>query len=147
MTTITIYGASDDLIYVDGDVPGCNEYGAWRNPKYVELSNGAMFKAEYDANGEWRISQVRTGGAAADGTVVTRAAVGTLGNKVEYSEQVTVTGPIEWVDVWLSEEPTIAERMDKIADTLIENGRLRRDLPQDDVDELFRITNRIRRRA
>jgi len=34
-TTITFTGASDDLIYIDGDLPGCDEYNIFKDELYI----------------------------------------------------------------------------------------------------------------
>ncbi len=56
MADVTIYGASDDLIEVDGDVPGCDEY----NGEAAELlltgehEGGLFVTVAYD-RGVWMV--------------------------------------------------------------------------------------------
>lgn len=52
---IKIYGASDDLIEIDGDTR--EEFGADSDrTNYVALSNGMIFALNYDNDGLWRIN-------------------------------------------------------------------------------------------
>jgi hypothetical protein len=37
MKTIRIYGASDDLLEIDGELPGCGEYDCWEKTAQVEV--------------------------------------------------------------------------------------------------------------
>lgn len=59
-TTVTFYGASDDLIEVAGAAPGCDEYTA--NTKLPDGSEGAVFgvgglivTVRYTREGVWSI--------------------------------------------------------------------------------------------
>lgn len=53
MPTVTFYGASDDLVEVDGDVPGCDEYCA---PAAAFEVAGLRVGVEYhEASGTWEI--------------------------------------------------------------------------------------------
>lgn len=52
MENIGIYGASDDLLEIEGEIR--EEYGCYGEGKlYVSFSNGAVISVEYD--GEWKI--------------------------------------------------------------------------------------------
>jgi hypothetical protein len=88
---ITIYGASDDLIEVEGVIREEFPYNdANDTGDLVALSNGCIFRIRYD--GCWRITPV-----------VIQA--GTLWEKTEavsedddnYSDRVTIHGPVTWV--------------------------------------------------
>lgn len=60
---VTIYGASDDLIEIDGG--GLDEeflYQPRGEGQYIGLSNGAMLRIEYGSGGVWRITQRPGGG-------------------------------------------------------------------------------------
>lgn len=51
MADVTIYGASDDLIEVEGDVPGCDEYGGAVGTFVVAGALGPEVKAAASALG------------------------------------------------------------------------------------------------
>lgn len=54
MITIGVYGASDDLLEIEGEIR--EEYGCYRAEKlYVTFSHGAVISVEYD--GEWKITK------------------------------------------------------------------------------------------
>lgn len=60
MADVTIYGASDDLIEVEGDVPGCDEYNQ-ESAVFIlrgsgEVSGGVTrVTVDYGAGGCWMI--------------------------------------------------------------------------------------------
>lgn len=56
--SVTVYGASDDLIEVEGDIR--EEFYALPDdePNYVAFSNGVVLRVVYDDGGFWRISPV-----------------------------------------------------------------------------------------
>lgn len=55
--TVVIYGSSDDLIEVDGKVPGCDEYNGERASFVVTGGTGQQTRVDvrYDENGCWAI--------------------------------------------------------------------------------------------
>lgn len=55
MSTI-IYGASDDLIEISGDVS--EEFGADGGTNYIALSNGVLVSVKYDDEGMWRVRTI-----------------------------------------------------------------------------------------
>lgn len=58
MSTIYVYGASDDLIEIDGDVS--EEFNVnFGDDKYLIFSDGTCVRFEYD--GDWTLSLVRGG--------------------------------------------------------------------------------------
>ena len=97
MATITITGSSDDLIYVEGKVPGCDEYG--EDEGFIELSTGDVFKVDYTRGGVWQIRHhVRAKGSAVKVTTVPHAPVSdTIDDPEPYTDTVTVTGDFAWV--------------------------------------------------
>jgi hypothetical protein len=56
MSTITFYGSSDDLVDVEGDIPGCDEYN-------IEMTTfedaGLRVQVEFLAQGRWGITVVQ----------------------------------------------------------------------------------------
>lgn len=54
--SVTIYGASDDLIEVEGDVPGCDEYSAESATFTISGPDGMVrVRAQYADPGIWEI--------------------------------------------------------------------------------------------
>jgi len=86
---IKIYGASDDLIEVEGDIseefnPGDDD------ASILALSDGTVLRVRYDGDGCWRVERMVTGSAAythesAEGPDTDR-----------YSDVATLEGDIRW---------------------------------------------------
>jgi len=62
--SITIYGASDDLIEIDGDI--CEEFN-WipsdDGTRLLAFSDGTLLRVAYDCDGIWRLNLVARGAA------------------------------------------------------------------------------------
>ena len=89
MKTLKIYGASDDLIEIDGDIrEEFNHYNE-DDPFYLAFSDGTALSINYNNDGFWRINRLAIGsaeyskheGADEDG---------------DYSDIVTLKGDIKW---------------------------------------------------
>lgn len=77
-----IYGTSDDLIEVEGDI--YDEFGAWGGT-HVKCSDGTILKFEYSpdhCDGIWKASIIRTG------TLFDRIDVCNDPDSIPYSDQV-----------------------------------------------------------
>ena len=63
---VKIYGASDDLIEVEGDIK--EEFNFYPSDSsefvYLAFSDGTLLKISYDSEGMWRISRVFSGSAS-----------------------------------------------------------------------------------
>jgi hypothetical protein len=81
----TIYGASDDLIEVEGDIR--EEFYAVDGPNYLAFSNGTLLSVVYDDDGMWRIR------------CLSGAASVTLADDPDtnYSDRADVPGDLLWV--------------------------------------------------
>lgn len=93
MTTVKVYGQSDDLIELDGDLQdeiGC--YGADdENGSLVAFSDGTVLRITYGANNEgfWRITRLVVGTAEYTHTPG-------QDDVDDYSDVVTLEGDIKW---------------------------------------------------
>lgn len=91
MSEVTVYGASDDLIEVDGVLR--EEF----SPPYDEpeallaFSDGTVLRVRYDEDGCWRITPLARGTAEYSKI----EAVGP--DDPSYSDRVTLSGDFEWV--------------------------------------------------
>lgn len=87
---ITVYGASDDLIEVEGDIR--EEFYAIDDASHVlSFSDGTVLSVEYDRQGNWRIRRLAEGRATYTLTEAT-------GSDHDYSDVATLDGePITWV--------------------------------------------------
>lgn len=88
---VVVYGASDDLIEVEGDVteeflPDKDEDSG----TLLAFSNGTVIRVSYSPAGVWRISPV----AGAENVVVVQAPEDDEDN---YSDRATVTSDVTWV--------------------------------------------------
>lgn len=87
MAKVIVYGASDDLIEVEGDLRE-EFYASWKG-NYLHFSDGTILEISYSDEGCWVISCESKGSAQYehvphDNEVTT------------YSDKVTLTGDITW---------------------------------------------------
>lgn len=104
--TITIWGNSDDLVEIEGTVPGCDEYGHYgEGPAYVELSTGTVFSIEY-TSGAWSVNlrEVPIEGESVQAMIIAAA------TEDDYTDRAVITGPIEWVRFWIAWPPSPKEK-------------------------------------
>jgi hypothetical protein len=93
MSTVTVYGASDDLIEVEGVVseefnPPLSHETDEDHPSYLAFSDGTVLRVHYDSDGVWRIVRVARG----DSRFEKFEPVGD-----EYTDRVTLhDGDITW---------------------------------------------------
>ncbi len=86
---ITIYGASDDLIEIEGDVR--KEFSHSSEDAYLGCSDGTLLRVAYTEDGTWRITPVHLGSSKYEKKEAVSA------DSDEYSDRVTLTGEIKWV--------------------------------------------------
>jgi hypothetical protein len=90
--TITIYGASDDLIEIDGDLrEEFNYYSTnWEQNGFLAISDGTLLRVRYDEDGIWRFTPIVIGSAQID----IKQGV----DDREHSDRVTLRGEhLTWV--------------------------------------------------
>ena len=90
MKTVTVDGASDDLIEIEGairdEISPSDE-----NPAKLAFSDGTVLSVAYDKDGCWRVNRVAEGSAKME-------KVDTEGPDTDnYSDRVTLTGDIRWM--------------------------------------------------
>jgi hypothetical protein len=92
--TITVYGASDDLIEVEGDIT--EEFNHYETAEDGEgcllaFSDGTVLRIRYTKAGIWRITPVTNGtaGLAID--------VAPEDDEDKYTDRATLTGEVRWV--------------------------------------------------
>ena len=90
MKTVTVYGASDDLIEIEGDIRdeiSPND----EHPAKLAFSDGTVLSVKYDDDGCWRVNRVAEGSAKME-------KVEAEGPDTDnYTDRVTLTGDIKWV--------------------------------------------------
>lgn len=86
--SVLIYGASDDLIEVEGDV--MTEFNVDDGVTYLAFSDGTVLAVSYQDDGTWLISRKAVGSAS-----YTRMEA--IDDDKNYSDQVTLDGVIHWV--------------------------------------------------
>lgn len=86
---ITVYGASDDLIEVEGDIRE-EFYALGDDENFLALSNGTVLRVEYSRGGVWRITH-------AAGTPSVAIDQAPEGDDENYSDRATITDHIAWV--------------------------------------------------
>lgn len=87
---LKIYGASDDLIEIEGDIR--EEFGPPDGPVLLGFSDGTVLQVQYGAGGNafWRITPIIYGSASYSKTEATD-------EDERYSDVVTLDGDIKWV--------------------------------------------------
>jgi len=56
---VKVYGASDDLIEIEGDIR--EEFNVYDDERYLAFSDGTVVKVWYDEDGIWRVHVVAGG--------------------------------------------------------------------------------------
>lgn len=92
MKTIQIYGCSDDLIEIRGDIRAETSPPDPDEPTKLAFSDGTILRVDYDEEGCWRIHRIATGTASMQKTEAPS-------DPCDYSDLVTLTGDIQWVAV------------------------------------------------
>lgn len=98
MTAITVYGASDDLVEVEGDIR--EEFNVSSDSaELLAFSDGTVLRVGYDElhDGYWRITPMFRGSAHLTVEPVASAYGRREDGKPAYSEIATLTGEIRWV--------------------------------------------------
>ena len=114
---IKIYGASDDLVEVEGDVPGCDEFGHYGDePGFVELSTGDIFSVVYGAGKRavWQIKHAHKSGKLK--VTIQKAPKGDEPDP--YTDTAVISGPIEWVEFWENWPPNYEDIREKVMSRL-----------------------------
>lgn len=94
LATVTIYGASDDLVEIEGDI---NEefYATDEGEMCLLFGDGTVLDIEYDRHGIWRIT-----GKPGSATMTKEEATADEGDRPDgkpaYSDIVTLTGDLKW---------------------------------------------------
>jgi hypothetical protein len=92
--SITVYGASDDLIEIDGDISEefgyRNEDGLGDKGDLLAFSDGTILRIHYTQSGMWRITPV-VGGSA-----TLRIEQAPEGDEDNYSDKAELSGAV-WV--------------------------------------------------
>lgn len=93
---VKIYGASDDLIELDGDI--YEEFEASEGGDLLAFSEGTVLRIRYDGDGIWRITPVTKGSAA----LVVEQCPATDDSG---TDTATLTGDVAWVVLGSKFEP------------------------------------------
>lgn len=90
MAVVTVYGASDDLIEVEGDLR--EEFGCYGEDEglWLGFSDGTLARITYGGEGMWRIHVHRNGSAKATKVEATDP-------DGDYSDKLTLDGDVRWV--------------------------------------------------
>ena len=87
--SIKVFGASDDLIEVEGDIE--EEFSHLDDTAYLCFSDGTILSVEFSRSGIWRIVSIVSGTAAVS---IVQAPANDDDN---YSDVATIEGDVLWV--------------------------------------------------
>ncbi len=152
MATVKIYGASDDLVEVEGGCAGCNEYNAIDTVLFIEFSTGDVWEVEYTSDGVWEVNSHAKGvlqnpPKGTKGVSITKEPHGEGDDPEPHTETLTVTGPFQWVEAWEVYPPDRDEYLRKIEEAINDGERLLADdLSDDDVRAVWLIVAAAKRR-
>lgn len=90
MKTVTVSGASDDLIELEGDIRDEISPRNEEDPVMLAFSDGTALSVVYDKDGCWRVNRV------AEGTAKIEKVEADVADTANYSDRVTLTGDIRW---------------------------------------------------
>jgi hypothetical protein len=137
MRKVTISGASDDLIEIEGDIN--DEVSAYDYPKFITFDDGTVVKAEYSPegyNGMWKVEVVREGTSLSEHIPAT-------GADADYTDKVILTCRddrfLKSFEVWKGMTPSIDELVDKVS----EFDDWHR-VPMAELWEIYNILHRIK---
>ena len=89
MKTVNIYGASDDLVELEGDLTEEFKYYDDEKPLYLAFSDGTVLSAMYGEDGIWTLLRVKEGSAKHEHIEATYP-------YDDYTDRVTLTGDLRW---------------------------------------------------
>lgn len=92
-----IFGASDDLCEVDGDLSGEWDNCASGEPFYLEFGDGSLVRVQYDRrnDGTWQVERVRQGSGTFAMEYV--ADSGSEERGEGYTDYASLDGDLQWV--------------------------------------------------
>lgn len=90
MSKVTIYGASDDLIEVAGDLREEFYLHDSDKPSFLAFGDGTVLSIEYTNEGMWRVNRRKTGTARYEKIEATDP-------EGEYTDKVTLDGELAYV--------------------------------------------------
>lgn len=91
MAVLTIYGASDDCIEVEGDIVEEFPLRDGDEGDLLAFSDGTIVRIAYTSSGTWRVTPV------AKGTATLAVVPAVEGDDDNYTDRATLTGDVSWV--------------------------------------------------
>ncbi len=93
--SVTVYGASDDCVELEGDI--YDEFYYEGQVGFIGLSDGTLLSIEYNSQGLWHVDVLKLG----PGSSLTRRGIsGEDGTDADgmpaYSDIITIIGEIDW---------------------------------------------------
>lgn len=98
MSTVTIYGASDDLIEIEGDLS--EEFSLGSDAGRLALGDGTILDFRCDTFGVWRFTRAVKGAGTAYHHDEDPG-----DDENRYSDRVTLTGDLRWIALLETEAP------------------------------------------
>lgn len=128
--SVRVFGHSDDLVEVEGGSLS-EEFYAYDGGRHLIFSEGTIIHAAYDPpgyEGKWKLDVVQRGEAQVNHTPAPED------DEDNYSDVVTLQGPLQWVECWTDREPSECELIERLQSFDF------RDLSPADMLRVWRIT-------
>lgn len=88
---VTVYGVSDDLIFLDGDIRAEFRMGSNEDSEVLAFSNGVVLRVRYTAAAVWRIELV-----TAPAGVIVAIAEAPGDDEENYSDSAEIVDTVAW---------------------------------------------------
>ena len=125
---VKVYGSSDDLIEVEGDIR--EEFGAYDQAKLLIFNDGTQVKVQYSPegyDGKWRVEpKVKPEG-------VMMAHIPAKNDDDDYSDVLEIEGPFTSVECWKAYPPHQKELVEAFEQIEM------RDLNADQLMRMYKI--------
>lgn len=106
--TVTVYGSSDDLIEIEGDIRE-EFYAPTEGPAMLGFSDGTLLSIEYNSDGVWKITRRDRGHSTklsidyAEGP-----------DTDNYSDRATIDADIKWVVMGTNWGPALSPPLGEV---------------------------------
>ena len=137
MGTLTIYGASDDLIEFEGDFEDEGNHFS-DDAIFIHLNDGSVIEAFYDQDGIWRFNPAKL----ADGTIVQKHEKGSVEEDTPDRLTLTSANKFKSFRLWEQAEGPSKSEIKDFIEKWFDNRGLR-NLSEQSLRKLYNVINEL----